>query len=79
MKIYAYKKNSTSKGLPILEILDGCGNTFQLFLLTKNLTEVSPDPQMEEFEIIDGEFGTELDLKEEVFRNVLPVLDVVCF
>ncbi|KAE9547979.1 hypothetical protein FO519_008812 [Halicephalobus sp. NKZ332] len=74
--IYAFKKNSTSKPLPILEILDGCGNNFQILLLRKNLSEVNPDPNMEEFEIVDSEFGTGLDLKEEVFRDVLPVVDV---
>uniref|UniRef100_A0A7E4W4J2 protein xylosyltransferase n=1 Tax=Panagrellus redivivus TaxID=6233 RepID=A0A7E4W4J2_PANRE len=74
--LWAYKANSQAKPKPVLVVRDGCGNRFHILLDVKNLTTITPDPGMLDYEIVDAEFGTSLDLKEEVFRDVLPAVDV---
>ena len=48
-----------------------------MLIQKQNRSQIHVDPKMEEYEIIDAEYGINLDLKEEVFRSVLPVIDVV--
>ena len=76
-EIWAFKEASNSTGIPILTIESTCDSKFQFLLQRINRTKIFADPKMEDYEIVDADFGTGLDLKEEVFRDVFPVIDVV--
>uniref|UniRef100_A0AC34FQL7 Protein xylosyltransferase n=1 Tax=Panagrolaimus sp. ES5 TaxID=591445 RepID=A0AC34FQL7_9BILA len=76
LEIWAFKASPESSAHPILTVESSCGTKFQIMVERFNRSKINPDPKMEDYEIIDADFGAGLDLKEEIFRDVFPVFDV---
>uniref|UniRef100_A0A914Z454 protein xylosyltransferase n=1 Tax=Panagrolaimus superbus TaxID=310955 RepID=A0A914Z454_9BILA len=76
LEIWAFKTAPESSAHPILTVESSCGTKFQILIERFNRSKINPDPKMEDYEIIDADFGAGLDLKEEIFRDVFPVFDV---
>jgi hypothetical protein len=77
LQINIYKANRTSDLLLLFYIADVCGVKYELEIFRKHQGEIVVDQYVEGYELKLIEFGMALDLKEEIFRDFVSILQKV--
>lgn len=73
-----YKKHSTARVFTLFRIIDACGSDYELKILRESYGRVLSTQLNEGYELKSLEFGTMLDLKEEIFRDFVSIIHTVC-
>jgi hypothetical protein len=76
-EIHAYKEFSTAPIQLILTVEDKCGSIYELLVEIKQNVTIFEDAEVNDYHLISVEFGVNLDLKEEIFRDYTGLLDTV--
>ena len=76
-EIHAYKEFSTAPIQLILIVEDKCGSIYELLVEIKQNVTIFEDAEVNDYHLISVEFGVNLDLKEEIFRDYTGLLDTV--
>ncbi|KAI6217860.1 Protein xylosyltransferase [Aphelenchoides fujianensis] len=75
VQIHAYKATRLADLLVVFRVEDTCGQVHEMLVDRQHRGQVFPDQTVDSYELLVVEFGMQLDLKEEIFRDFVSLLD----